>query len=260
MKAVLSYPGSKWNLAKWIINHIPPHTTYLEPFFGSGAVFFNKTPSKTETINDIDDNVVNLFQVIRDQPQELIALIEMTPWARHEYLISFEKTGDALEDARRFLIRCWQAFASPTYSKPGWRNDINALKYSSLTSTWKKLPVRILNMVDRLKNAQIDNQPALKIIERYHSKNVLIYADPPYPAGTKQGKKLYKYEMTDFEHIQLLDTLNSHPGPVLLSGYACSLYDKRLKSWTRHTIQAQNGRGRKKEEVLWVNPVASKSR
>src|SRR5690554_1056987 len=110
MKPVLKYPGSKWNIAKWIISFMPPHTTYLEPFFGSGAVFFQKPPSKVEMINDIDGNVVNLFRVIREHPEELAALIEMTPWARDEYYASYEKTGDSLEDARRFLVRCWQAF------------------------------------------------------------------------------------------------------------------------------------------------------
>lgn len=51
MRAVTKYPGSKWNLAKWIISHFPPHHSYLEPFFGSGAVLFNKPRSRIETVN-----------------------------------------------------------------------------------------------------------------------------------------------------------------------------------------------------------------
>ena len=61
MNAVLKYPGSKWNLASWIINYFPEHHSYLEPFFGSGAVLFNKRRSDIETINDLDGDVVNLF-------------------------------------------------------------------------------------------------------------------------------------------------------------------------------------------------------
>jgi hypothetical protein len=82
---VLRWPGSKWRLSDWIIQHMPPHEVYLEPFFGSGAVFFNKMPSDTETINDLDGNVVNLFRVIREHSEELAALIDMTPWSREEY-------------------------------------------------------------------------------------------------------------------------------------------------------------------------------
>ena len=74
MGAILKYPGSKWRIAKWIISHFPEgyqNMTYLEPFFGAGSVFFTKERSRIETINDLDDNVVNLFKVVRDRPEEL---------------------------------------------------------------------------------------------------------------------------------------------------------------------------------------------
>lgn len=258
MKPVLKYPGAKWNLAQWIISHMPPHTTYLEPYFGSGAVFFNKPPSKVETINDIDGNVVNLFRVIREKSQELAALIEMTPWARDEYCASYEKTGDSLEDARRFLVRCWQAFGTRTDSKTGWRNDIGARKYINMPDQWRKLPNRLLVIADRLKCAQIESQQALEIIQRYRFNYVLIYADPPYPLNTRSGK-MYANEMTDEDHIELLEALDKHPGPVLLSGYACQLYDDRLPHWTRRTTKAHAEGGRVREEVLWINPVAAKT-
>lgn len=87
MKAprILHYPGSKWSMADWIIDHMPEHSTYLEPFFGSGAVLFNKTPSRLETINDLDGEVVNLFRVIRDTPDELARAVHWTPYARDEF-------------------------------------------------------------------------------------------------------------------------------------------------------------------------------
>ena len=86
--------------------------TYLEPFFGSGAVFFNKKRSLIETINDLDGNVVNLFKQIRDNPEALARAIEYTPWSREEYSLSYRKTGDDSEDARRFLVRMWQAIGA----------------------------------------------------------------------------------------------------------------------------------------------------
>ena len=114
IQPVLKYPGAKWSIVKWILGFMPEHEVYLEPFFGSGAVFFNKRPARIETINDIGSDVVNLFRVIRTKTDELAALIEMTPWARDEYLESYYKTGDELEDARRFLVRCWQAYGTRT--------------------------------------------------------------------------------------------------------------------------------------------------
>ena len=69
MKAIMKYPGSKWGTAQWIISHFPKHHSYVEPFFGSGGVFFNKPRSDIETINDLDGDVVNLFQQIRNDPE-----------------------------------------------------------------------------------------------------------------------------------------------------------------------------------------------
>ena len=71
MKQLLKDPGGKWRVAEWILSFFPKHKVYLEPFFGSGAVFFNKEPSYIETINDIDGNIVNLFTVCREHPKEL---------------------------------------------------------------------------------------------------------------------------------------------------------------------------------------------
>lgn len=85
MNAVVKYPGSKWSLAPWIISMFPKHRSYLEPFFGSGAVLFNKPRSGIETVNDLDNNVVNLFECIRENPERLAAMVYMTPYSREVY-------------------------------------------------------------------------------------------------------------------------------------------------------------------------------
>lgn len=101
MKRVLNYVGSKWNLARWIVNQMPEHEVYLEPFFGSGAVLFNKPPARIETINDLDGNIVSLFKVIRDQPEQLALQIQLTPYSRQEYIESFAALNGELNDFRK---------------------------------------------------------------------------------------------------------------------------------------------------------------
>ena len=64
--------------------------------------------------------------------------------------------------------------------------------------------------------------------------------------------------MNTEDHIELLDALEKHPGPVLLSGYSCLLYDQRLVHWERRTCKTIAEGGGVREEVLWINPVASK--
>ena len=109
MKRILNYPGSKWNLAEKTVDLFPEHVTYIEPFFGSGAMFFTKAPSKIETINDLDQRVVNFFRVCREQPIKLAEAIYMTPVSRWEQRESLEIHPDPLEDARRFLVLSWQS-------------------------------------------------------------------------------------------------------------------------------------------------------
>lgn len=123
IKPPLKYPGAKWSRAQWIIGQLPTFRTYVEPYFGSGAIFFSlDAVPEYAVLNDKSKSVVNLFEMIRTRGPELCAQIELTPWARDEYDASFEQTGEPLEDARRFLVRCWQAHGTRLNGKTGWRN------------------------------------------------------------------------------------------------------------------------------------------
>lgn len=255
----LKYPGSKWNIADWIISHFQDgyeKMTYLEPFFGSGAVFFRKKRSIIETINDLDGRVVNLFKVMRDYPEELARLIYLTPWSRQEYEQSYEKADDPIEDARRFLVRMWQAIGGKTSDRTGWRNNIQCLN-GNVNQWATRLPARILQVAERLRHVpghqvNIENQPASKLIQRYARPYVFIYADPPYVQSTRSGR-IYAHEMTDHDHVELLELLKKHPGPVLISGYDNEIYSDMLKDWHTERMTAQCEGGQKRVEVLWMN-------
>lgn len=124
MKPVLKYPGSKWRIAGEIVARIPEHHTYLEPFFGSGAVFFSKEPSRIEMINDLDNNVPNLFRCIRDDPDRLARIVATTPYSRHEYERAFtsNEEQDNFQRAADFLTTCWQGHGFRTNGyRVGWK-------------------------------------------------------------------------------------------------------------------------------------------
>lgn len=256
---VLKYPGAKWSMTEWIISNFPEgyeNMTYLEPFFGSGAVFFRKNRSQIETINDMHDQVVNLFKVIRDRPEELAGLIEMTPWARTEYKQSYEQTGEPLEDARRFLVRMWMAIGAKTSDITGWRNNIKS-NNGNLTQFVNRLPTDIIESSKRLRHTkgglvQIENQDALKLIKRHNQSNVLIYADPPYVLSTR-AKRIYKHEFSNGDHEQLLNALKEHSGPVIISGYDCDLYNDYLTGWFKKSIPVKAEGGRDAIETIWLN-------
>lgn len=246
-------------MAEWIISFMPEHHTYVEPYFGSGAVFFNKKPSPIETINDLDNNVYNLFKIVRESPDELVRIVSATPFSRYEYDVTFEtkEPTDELEKARRFLVQCWQGHGFRTNGyKVGWKNDVQGRERAYALSNWYRLPKWILEATDRLKHAQIENRSALEVIKRHNYKDVCIYADPPYLLNTRTAKQ-YKHEMTEIDHIELLETLLQHSGPVLISGYQSNLYNDILKGWHSETIPALAEYGKKREEVLWINPVTT---
>lgn len=250
--AALRYPGSKWSLASEIVEQFGDHYHYVEPYFGSGAVFFTKPPSGHEIVNDMNGLVVNFFRVLRDQTDDLQFALEATPWSREEYNESHILTDDPLEDARRFVVRVWQAHASDLAKKTGWKNRGSSQRARGMSHRWKRVPSELAELADRLKDAEIENRPALQVIKRFSKKDTLIYADPPYLMEART-QKMYAHEMDVDSHIEMLGALEEHPGPVVISGYENSLYDEHLPSWKKVYVKPPKvEKAAVRMEVLWV--------
>lgn len=257
MNAVLKYPGAKWSIAEWIISKFPPHHSYLEPFFGSGAVLFTKSRSNIETVNDLDGDVVNLFQCIRRDPEKLGRMVYYTPYSRQEYERSYQPdpAADPFDRAARFLIRCNQGYGFRTNeARVGWKNDVQRRERAYAAKYWTELPEVIAQAAERLRGVQIEHRPAVEVIARFNAENVLVYCDPPYVLSSRSGgRRQYAHEMTDQDHEALLDVLKAHRGPVLISGYPSALYDRELRGWRRETVTSTDQLSRRREEVLWMN-------
>lgn len=139
--------------------------------------------------------------------------------------------------------------------KSGWRCLISS-NGPHVVSDWNRIPDRIKLVSNRLKNTQIECFNALDLIQRYNRPEVLIYADPPYMNETRTSKH-YQHEMELDEHVTLLEVLNDHKGPVLLSGYTHDLYINRLKDWIHIKKDSTALGGAKRIESLWLNPIAA---
>ncbi|MET7772432.1 DNA adenine methylase [Nocardia sp. NPDC005366] len=250
--AALRYPGSKWSLATEIVSHFGDHYHYIEPYFGSGAVFFTKEPSGHELVNDLHSVVINFFRVLRTRTEDLQFALEATPWSREEYDDSHVVTGDELEDARRFVTRIWQAHASDLAKKTGWKNRGSRQRAGGMSLRWQRVPSELAELAVRLKDAEIENRPALEVISRFATQDTLIYADPPYLMETRT-QKMYASEMSIDEHVEMLEALVAHPGPVVISGYTNHLYDEALVGWKRVLIKPPKvEKAAERMEVLWV--------
>ncbi len=250
---LLNYPGSKWNMAEEIAAMLPPHRTYLEPFFGSGAVFFTKAPSSIEIINDLDEDVTNLFRVIRLQPEPLMRRIELTPYSRDVFDDAWEDFGDTPFDrAARFLIRSKMGFGYKCHTKTGFKIDLTGREAGYAVREWNNVPDTIRAAANRLKDAYVENRPALDLIRKCNDPRAAIYCDPPYLMETRGGKQ-YNHEMTKQDHEELLHELLRSRACVILSGYPSDLYDDALKDWHRIERDSRNQNKERRTEVLWCN-------
>lgn len=258
MNRVLAYPGSKWNIANHLVDLIPEHHSYVEPFFGSGAVLFTKIPSAIETVNDLDSDVTNLFQCIREDAEHLARIVMLTPFSREEYDFQFKdnkkaEQTDPFIKAAEFLIRCWQGHGFRTNKyKVGWKNDVVGREKAYALWNWYRLPGWIINIAERLRMVQIENRPALEVIKRFDHPKVFQYWDPPYLLSTRNGKQ-YKYEMSDAEHEKMLLLALSSKAKIMISGYESKMYNYYLKEWHKAYFKSCAEYSNARTEVVWMN-------
>ncbi len=262
-RPALRYYGGKWRIAPWIISHFPDHYVYVEPFCGGASVLLQKDPSASEVLNDLDENVVNYFRVLREQPLDLKRAIEFTPFSRRETYASCEPCSDPLERARRFHVRAWQTMhGAPHMGKNGWRfgrrggNDRR-----SAVDDWNDV-ARLPAIAKRLKNVQLEHDDALKIIPRFDKAKTLFFCDPPYLFATRSdrwARNGYRMEMEDAVHEQLAEVLHSIKGMAIVCGYPSPVYDRLYKGWKFVAIDslARSLKAEKRRECLWINPAAA---
>ena len=258
MRTVLKYPGSKWNIAGQLAELIPPHHSYVEPFFGSGAMLFSKAPSDIETVNDLDSDVTNLFRCIQKDSERLARLVMTTPFSREEYDRQFEGMEKTLyasnfQRAAGFLIKCWQGHGFRTNGyKVGWKNDVQGRESMYALWNWYRLPEWVIEIADRLRKVQIENRPALEVIERFNYENVFMYLDPPYLLGTRASKQ-YLHEMTDADHEDLLKLILKSKAKIMISGYESDMYNDYLSGWNKEYFKSCAEHNGTRNEVVWMN-------
>jgi DNA adenine methylase len=261
-RPALRYYGGKWKLAPWIISHFPEHKNYVEPCGGAASVLLRKPRSKLETYNDLDGNVVNFFQVLRDQPDELIRKIKLTPWARAEKELSIQPSSDPVEKARRFFVSMWQGMQGGHYAKEG--NTWRVQHHCDSRGNYDLLHLQEENLIkvaSRFLDMQIENQPAQDVIKRYDNTDTLIYFDPPYLKETRSHRNTYRLETDNAFHIEAAELLRNAKGYVIVSGYACPLYTELYENhgWERKDKEAQTNSGGKRIESLWLSPRTSEA-
>jgi DNA adenine methylase len=235
---ILKRLGNKSRIAKDILQYFPQHNTYIELFFGAGGMFFNKTPVKYNFLNDLDSNVINLFEVLMNHKKELQEYLEFAPY--HEEFFKKCKTDtpkNNIEKAVYFVV----------LSNSGYLGKPDTLKFGQGNQkfiTIQNIEKTYLFLASC--NNQFLNKDFKKVIKAINFKDKLdkkasfIYADPPYldtddnysNSFTEQDSQdLFellvnsgiKFAMSEFEHPFVLEQAKKHNLNIITIGERQSL-------------------------------------
>ena len=257
MKTPVTYYGGKQKMVEHILPLIPQHDLYAEPFFGGGAIFFQKPPSKVEVVNDTNKELINFYRVVQNDFVSLEKYIRITLHSRdlHRKAKVVYENPDMFDEIKRAWAVWTLAAQSFSSSLDGtWGYDI------AKNTTSKKIANKRESFTEeyaiRLQNVQIECTDAIKIIRSRDTKNSFFYCDPPYynsDCGHYDG-----YSIDDFEN--LLKVLSKIEGKFLLSSYHSPILDqyKRDNYWEQKAFKSQisvnkGGNGKEKTEVLTAN-------
>ncbi len=270
----LKWHGGKHYLAARIVALMPPHLHYVEPYFGGGAVLLARDPEEpslfakgphrgvSELVNDVDGRLINFWRVLQDEKKfrKFRRIVEVIPLARAEWEKAHhhEYGKDPVADAVAFFVDCRQSRSGLMTSFTPMTRTRTRRMMNGNVSEWIGCVDGLPEIHARLRRVAIENLPALELIPREDTPGTLFYCDPPYLHETRSHTSSYAFEMTEADHVALLDVLKACKGKVMLSAYPSRLYDEALKGWGRHTFDLPNNAAggdtkARETEVVWTN-------
>lgn len=273
-RAVLRPPikthGGKRYLRHWLVENLPvgfEEMRYIEPFIGGGSLLLNKPRSRSETINDLDSDLISLWIVLQGHHRELIDLIR--GWGYTEE--GFRRARDMItplvfsDDPKEQMDKAIKEYVLRRMSRGGmkksfaWSDRLRGGKPGDVNA-WETMFEVLPRIHSRLAGVDIRHGSALDIVREEIDPGVVFYLDPPYVKSTryKGAIQVYHHEMSDKDHENLLDACLCSGAKIMISGYQCPLYNGRLKSWNfkfrpvaNHSSQCD--RKTIKIESLWTN-------
>lgn len=260
-----------------LLNQIE-HKYYAEPFGGGASVLLAKPPAQVETYNDLDSALYDLFMTLADDAafERFYRKVAVLPYSRQLY---YECRADwRAQTERHERVWRWYVVARMSFSG-GFGHSFGTAVTSSkrgmaaTTSNWLSALDMLPRIHDRLQRVQLENAPALRIIERYDTPDTLFYLDPPYPLATRKSGG-YAHEMTHEDHAALVAALLNLKGKAALSCYDHPVYAPLVAAgwqrvdWQTACYAAGRTRGtgvqgagaalakQARTETLWVSPGA----
>lgn len=263
IRPVIKTHGGKYYLKDFIIENFPDNyqdLVYCEPMCAGASVFLNKTPSREEIICDIDEGVISIYKSLKYEPDEFISKLKKIKYK--EKTFEEAKTKDDFEDyidrgINEYILRRMsrgglkKTFSWSERERGGQPGEINA---------WETMIKKLPEIAERVKNTTILCIDVFEFIKNWEEEDTLIYLDPPYLPSTreKNSTNAYAHEMSEEDHVRLLESIQNARGKIIISGYSSSLYKKYLKNWRCESKKIVNHSSQEKTkktktEFIWAN-------
>ncbi len=228
------YAGGKFYARKLILEHIPPHHYYAEPFAGGASIFFAKEKVGFNRLNDIDAELINCYQQIRDNVEHLIELLDghEANKEKHYYFKHVYQPTSELERAFR-----WYYLNRTSYS--GIMNPVNCYwgygdKYSMQPRNW---PAHLRRCSTKLQGVELKCEDFEVIIQTVPD-GAFLFVDPPYFNADQD--KFYTHSFSRHDHYRLSQVLHAHRHRVkFLITYDNSPEVRDLYWWAERTLEKQ---------------------
>src|SRR5579883_2801958 len=241
LNSPIKWVGGKSRLRKKIIEILPSHTCYVEPFAGAAWVLFGKPPSPVEVLNDIDQELITFFRVVKEKPEALIASFEWELVARAEFERLAQLDPTQLTDVQRAHRFYYLIMA-------GWGGELNYPRFQTsindgghgnrLFGALQTLRQRITPVYERLRTVIIENLDWQECFDRYNRPGALMYLDPPYPENGCN----YVYNMRERTDHELLATkLHQARCHWIVSSYDTPYIRELFADYTIIPLEAKSG-------------------
>ncbi len=248
LNSPFKWVGGKSRLRKPIIDLLPRHTCYVEPFAGAAWVLFCKPPSDVEVLNDIDQELVTFFRVVKEKPEELIASFEWELVSRAEFERLARLDPRQLTDVQRAHRFYYLIMA-------GWGGELNYPRFQTsitdgghgnrLIGALKTLRERLEPIHERLRTVIIENLDWRECMDRYDRPGTVMYVDPPYPGNGAN----YAHNMREWEaHQELSVRLGNTKCKWILSSYDIPEIRELFSSYFMISVQSASGMKVKKND------------
>jgi DNA adenine methylase len=235
MKTPVTYYGGKQNLIDIILPMIPRHRLYCEPFTGGAAVFFAKPPSGVEVLNDLNAEIINLYEVMKTDFDALAEDVNASLYSRKLYRnASVVYNNPDMFDRIKRAWAVWYLAATGFNSilDGVWASDNCGKHIGAFRNKKKEFSAAFAR---HLAGTSFENCDACKVIQIHDAKDSFFYADPPY-VGADQGHYAgYTQEQFD----ALLETLSGIQGKFLLSSYPNGALDAFIQKFGWNKVEAR---------------------